>query len=386
MMRTIGMLQFKEPEIDASRKILHVDMDAFYAAVEQRDHPELRGKPVIIARHPKENSGKGVVSTASYEARQFGIHSAMSAAEAYERCPQGIFISGNHSHYRAVSRQIHDIFHRYTDIIEPLSIDEAFLDVTANKQHIPYAMDVAGAIQQAVFRELRLTCSIGVSYNKFIAKLASDYRKPAGITVITPQRALAFLANLPIEAFYGVGKRATEKMHALGIYTGADLVKLSQDECLRHFGKMGIALYERVRGVDDRPVRVSRERKSVGKETTLYPFLQTDEEVEGLLRQLAQSVSEALQQKGRHGKVVTLKLRYGDFRTMTRQQSLLDPIHTYADIYFYASELWQEYGDASQGVRLLGITVSDLSQRQFENIRLPLYGANSGDSQQIETE
>lgn len=384
MMRTIGMLQFKEPEIDASRKILHVDMDAFYAAVEQRDHPELRGKPVIIARHPKENSGKGVVSTASYEARKFGIHSAMSAAEAYERCPQGIFISGNHSHYREISHQIHDIFHRYTDIIEPLSIDEAFLDVTENKQHIPYAMDVAQAIQQAVFNELQLTCSIGVSYNKFIAKLASDYQKPAGITIITPQRARAFLAHLSIDAFYGVGKRSTEKMHTLGIYNGADLLKLSQEECLRYFGKMGLALYERVRGVDDRPVRVSRERKSIGKETTLYPFLQTDEEVERLLRQLAQSVSDALHKKSRHGKVVTLKLRYGDFRTMTRQQSLFDPIHMSTDIYFYASELWQEYGDASQGVRLLGVTVSDLSQRQFENVRLPLYGPY--ENQRIEPE
>lgn len=383
-MRQIGMLQFKEPEIDASRKILHVDMDAFYAAVEQRDHPELRGKPVIIARHPRENSGKGVVSTASYEARQFGIHSAMSAAEAYERCPQGIFISGNHHHYREVSNQIQKIFYRYTDLIEPLSIDEAFLDVTVNKCDMPYAMDIAREIQQAISNELHLTCSIGVSYNKFIAKLASDYQKPCGMTIITPKRALDFLAELPIEDFYGVGKRASEKMHELGVFKGVDLLRLSQEDCLRYFGKMGLALYERVRGVDDRPVRINRERKSIGKETTRYPFLQTDEEVESVLRHLAQSVSVALAKKGRHGKVITLKLRYGDFRTMTRQKSLLDPIHTYENIYFHALELWQEYGEAAQGVRLLGVTISDLTERQFENVRLPLYnhygGQNDGEN------
>lgn len=367
------MLEFKEPEIDASRKILHVDMDAFFAAVEQRDHPELKGKAVIIARHPNETSGKGVVSTCSYEARKFGIHSAMSAAEAYERCPQGVFISGNHQHYREVSDQIHEIFSRYTDLIEPLSIDEAFLDVTENKQNKPYAMDVAADIQKSIQEELKLTCSIGVSYNKFIAKLASDFNKPFGMTIITPKRALKFLADLPIEDFYGVGKRSAEKMHELDIHKGEDLLKLSQDDCIQYFGKMGIVLYERVRGVDDRPVRVSRERKSIGKETTLYPFLQTDSEVETTLRQLSQGVAQALDKKGRHGKIITIKIRYGDFQTMTRQQSLQDFIHEYEDIYFYATELWQEYGDANQRVRLLGVTVSDLSLRQFENIRLPLY-------------
>lgn len=373
-MRTIGILSFDDPKIDGSRKILHVDMDAFYASIEQRDHPEYRGKPVIIARHPKENSGKGVVSTASYEARKYGVHSAMSAAEAYRLCPQGIFVSGNYALYRDVSNQVRDIFKRYTDIIEPLSIDEAFLDVTDNKMGIPYAMDVAKEIQETIYQELNLTCSIGVSYNKFIAKLASDYQKPFGMTVITPKRAIPFLEQLPIEDFYGVGTRSAEKMHELDIYTGADLKKLSQDECIQYFGKAGLALYERVRGVDDRPVKVTRIRKSIGKERTFYPFLYHDNEVEDTLRRLANSVSEALANKGMHGKVVTLKFRNADFETVTRQTSLVDAISDSQDIYFYALDLWQTFGEAGQGIRLLGITVSDLSQLDFENIRLNLYG------------
>lgn len=372
-MRTIGILSFDDPKIDGSRKILHVDMDAFFASVEQRDNPAYRGKPVIIARHPKENSGKGVVSTASYEARKYGVHSAMSAAEAYRLCPQGIFVSGNYALYREVSEQVRDIFKRYTDIIEPLSIDEAFLDVTDNKKGIPYAMDVAKEIQETIYKELNLTCSIGVSYNKFIAKLASDYQKPSGMTVITPKRAIPFLEQLPIEDFYGVGTRSAEKMHELAIYTGADLKKLSQDECIQYFGKAGLALYERVRGVDDRPVKVTRIRKSIGKERTFYPFLYHDNEVEETLRKLANSVSDALREKGMHGKVVTLKFRNADFETVTRQMSLVDAISDSQDIYFYALDLWQTYGDVSQGIRLLGITVSDLSQLAFENIRLNLY-------------
>lgn len=372
-MRTIGILSFDDPKIDGSRKILHVDMDAFYASVEQRDNPEYRGKPVIIARHPKENSGKGVVSTASYEARKYGVHSAMSAAEAYRLCPQGIFVSGNYALYREVSEQVREIFKRYTDIIEPLSIDEAYLDVTDNKKGIPYAMDVAKEIQTTIYKELNLTCSIGVSYNKFIAKLASDYHKPFGMTVITPKRVIPFLEQLPIEDFYGVGTRSAEKMHELDIYTGKDLKRLSQDECIQYFGKAGIALYERVRGVDDRPVKVTRIRKSIGKERTFYPFIYHDSEVEDILRKLANSVSDALANKGMHGKVVTLKFRNAEFDTVTRQTSLVDAISDSQEIYFYALDLWQTYGDASQGIRLLGITVSDLSQLAFENIRLNLY-------------
>ncbi|MDO4680097.1 MAG: DNA polymerase IV [Aerococcus sp.] len=371
-MRQIGILEFDEPYTKEDRKILHVDMDAFYASIEQRDHPELRGKPVIIARHPKETSGKGVVSTASYEAREFGVHSAMSAKAAYELCPQGIFVRGRHSYYQEVSNQVRTIFKRYTDKIEPLSIDEAFLDVTENKYHIPSALYLAQHLQRTIQQELHLTCSVGVSYNKFIAKLASDYHKPHGITVIPPERAIAFIDRLPVEDIYGIGKRSTEKLHDLGIYTGKELRALSQEECLTYFGKTGIGIYERVRGVDNRPVKTTRVRKSVGNETTLYPYLYDESEISDILRQLSRQVAQHVTKRHLKGQVVTLKFRYSDFQTNTRQISLKQPIHQYEDIYFHAQRLWDNYGDATLGVRLLGVTLSHFDQTQYEAIRLPL--------------
>lgn len=371
-MRRIGVLEFEEPKIEATRKILHVDMDAFYASIEQRDNPALRGQPVVIARNPKESSGKGVVATASYEARKFGIHSAMSASEAYRLCPHAHFIRGRHDYYRQVGEEVRQIFAQYTSLIEPLSIDEAFLDVTENYQQLPYAMDVAQQIQRKIDHDLHLTCSVGVSYNKFLAKLGSDYHKPQGMTVITPKRALAFLGQLPIEKFYGVGKRSAEKMHQLKIYTGEDLRKLSQEECLTYFGKAGLSLYERVRGVDNRQVKTNRQRKSNGRERTFYPFLYYDKEVEEMLRWLSQQVSDSLMTKGLKGQTLTLKIRYENFETLTRQKSLDDSVNSYEDIYYHAQDLWEQWGQAERGVRLLGITVSDLVSVEYENIRLPL--------------
>lgn len=371
-MRRIGILEFDEPYTKEARKILHVDMDAFYASIEQRDRPELRGKPVIIARHPKETSGKGVVATASYEARQYGVHSAMSAMEAYELCPQGIFVRGRHDYYREVSKQVRAIFKRYTDKIEPLSIDEAFLDVTENKLNIPSALHLAQHLQRAIYHELHLTCSIGVSYNKFIAKLASDYHKPHGITLIPPEKAIAFIDQLPIEDIYGIGKRSSEKLHELGISTGKELRSLTQEECLHYFGKTGLGIYERVRGVDNRPVKTTRVRKSVGNETTLYPYLYDEAAISEVLRQLSRQVAEHVTTHHLYGQVVTLKFRYSDFKTSTRQLSLKQSIQSYADIYFYAQRLWDNYGDASAGVRLLGVTLSHFDQREYEATRLPL--------------
>ncbi|MDO4670493.1 MAG: DNA polymerase IV [Aerococcus sp.] len=371
-MRQIGILEFDEPYTKEERKILHVDMDAFYASIEQRDHPELRNKPVIIARHPKETSGKGVVATASYEARRYGVHSAMSAQEAYELCPQGIFVRGRHDYYRQVSNEVRAIFKRYTDKIEPLSIDEAFLDVTANKKGIPSALYVAQDIQRTIAQELHLTCSIGVSYNKFIAKLASDYHKPHGITVIPPDQALAFIDRLPVEDIYGIGKRSSEKLHQLGITTGRELRTLSQEDCLKYFGKTGIAIYERVRGVDNRPVKTTRVRKSVGNETTLYPYVYDEAQISETLRQLSRQVAEHVTKRHLHGQVVTLKFRYSNFQTSTRQLSLKQAIQSYEDIYFYAQRLWDNYGDAMQGVRLLGVTLSHFEQGQYSPIPLPL--------------
>ena len=211
---------------DTSRKIIHIDMDAFFAAVEVRDNPDLKGKPVVIAKDPRETGGRGVVSTCSYEARQFGIHSAMSSKEAYERCPQAVFISGNYAKYREIGMQVREIFKRYTDLVEPMSIDEAYLDVTDNKLGIKSAVKVAKLIQHDIWKELHLTCSAGVSYNKFLAKLASDFQKPAGLTLILPEDAQSFLEELPVDKFHGVGKKSVEKLQALGVKTGKDLLCL----------------------------------------------------------------------------------------------------------------------------------------------------------------
>lgn len=372
MVRRIGILEFNEPTTAENRKILHVDMDAFYASIEQRDNPKLRGKPVIIARHPRENSGRGVVSTASYEARKFGVHSAMSAEEAYRLCPQGIFVHGRHDYYRQVSEQVREIFRRFTDKIEPLSIDEAFLDVTENKYGLRSALEVARRIQAMIAVELHLTCSIGVSYNKFIAKLASDHHKPHGITVVTPEHAVQFIDQLPVEDIYGIGKRSSERLAQDGITTGKDLRSLTQEDCLRYFGKGGLAIYERVRGVDNRPVKTGRKRQSIGNETTLYPYLYSEDDVSETLRRLSRSVADHVAQKKVFGEIVILKYRYVDFTTATRQVSLTAPISTYEDIYPEAQSLWDNYGDVTRGVRLLGVTLGRLNQSEYENIKLPI--------------
>ena len=220
-------------------------MDAFFAAIEVRDNPALKGKPVIIARDPRQSGGRGVVSTCSYEARAFGVHSAMSSKEAYERCPQGIFISGNYEKYQEVGRQVREIFHRYTDLVEPMSIDEAYLDVTENKLGISSAVKIAKLIQYDIWNELHLTASAGVSYNKFLAKIASDMEKPRGLTVILPQDAQEILSKLPIEKFYGVGKKSVPRLHDMGIYTGADLLEIPEMTLIDHFGRFGYDLYRR---------------------------------------------------------------------------------------------------------------------------------------------
>lgn len=369
----IGILHFDEPKRDTSRKIIHVDMDAFYASVEMRENPSLKGKPVIIARHPRETGGKGVVATANYEARKYGVHSAMSSQKAYELCPNGVFVPGNFDLYREISAQVREVFKRYTDIIEPLSLDEAYLDVTKNKMDMKSATIIAKRIQREVWNEVHLTCSAGVSYNKFIAKLASDYQKPAGITVIPPEEALAFLRDLPIEKFYGVGKKTVERMHELKVYTGEDLYQLDQMTLIHHFGRMGFSLYRKVRGIDDGPVRVSRERKSIGKENTYNQVLQTDNEVIAELRRLSNRVYQTLVKHQRHGKTVVLKIRYANFETITKRMTLPDYLTNESDIFFYVQNTWFEIGEIEKEVRLLGITVTNLDPISFENIILPLW-------------
>jgi len=368
-----GLLRFEEPKRDTSRKIIHVDMDAFYASVEIRENPSLRGKPVIIARHPREYGGRGVVATASYEARKYGVHSAMSAKKALELCPDGIFVPGNFSLYREVSNQIHEIFKRYTDIIQPLSLDEAYLDVTKNKKNIQSATLIARSIQRDIYNELQLTSSAGVSYNKFLAKIASDYKKPAGLTVISPKRAHDFLMQLDIKNFGGVGEKTLEKMHEFGIYNGQDLYDKTELELSEKFGKLGHSLFRRVRGIDDRPVEVERERKSVGKERTFQEDIVTDEEALKFLRYISTEVLAALRKKEMHGKTVVLKVRYSDFETHTRRRTMLNYINTEEELFSVVYGLWQEVEDVERGVRLLGVTMTNLDPVYFENIPLPLW-------------
>ncbi|AVK63346.1 DNA polymerase IV [Lactobacillus sp. CBA3606] len=362
--------------IDTSRKIIHVDMDAFYASIEEREQPAYCTQPLVIAHDPRQTGGRGVVTTANYVARQYGIHSAMPAQKALELCSKAVFKTPNFPLYREVSAQIHEIFHEYTDMVEPIAFDEAYLDVTVNKPGIHSAVQLAHQLQREIWHKTHLTCSTGISYNKFIAKLASDYRKPAGVTIVLPNDATAFLLREPIEKFRGVGKKTVPKMHDLGIKTGRDLAARTEMDLIQHFGKLGYILYRRVRGSDDRPVEYQRERKSIGKERTFGPFLQTQTEVRAHLKQLAKLVTATMQSHQRHGKTLVLKLRYGDFVTITKRQTFTEFLPNDAEVFDqYAEEIFDTVVDEhfDTGIRLLGITLTGLAPLAFENLTLPLY-------------
>ena len=343
---------------DLSRKIIHIDMDAFFAAVEIRDNPKLKGKPVVIGSDPRKTGGRGVVSTCSYEARAFGIHSAMSSKEAYERCPQAVFISGNYDKYLAVGQQIRAIFRRYTDIIEPMSIDEAYLDVTENKLDIKSAVKIARLIQNDIWQELHLTASAGVSYNKFLAKIASDYQKPRGLTIILPDEAEDFLKQMDIAKFHGVGKKTVEKLHQMGVFTGADLLNISEISLIDRFGRLGFDLYRKARGIDNSPVKSNRIRKSIGKEKTYSKMLNLEEDIKKELTLLSERVALSLQKHEKSGKIIILKIRYADFSTMTKRKSLSQKIQDAETISQMAIQLYESLTDKDKDVRLLGITVT----------------------------
>ena len=343
---------------DLSRKIIHIDMDAFFAAVEIRDNPKLKGKPVVIGSDPRKTGGRGVVSTCSYEARTFGIHSAMSSKEAYERCPQAVFISGNYEKYTAVGQQIRAIFKRYTDKIEPMSIDEAYLDVTENKLGIKSAVKIARLIQQDIWQELHLTASAGVSYNKFLAKMASDYQKPRGLTVILPEEAENFLKQMDIAKFHGVGKKTVEKLHQMGVFTGADLIEISEIALIDRFGRLGFDLYRKARGIDNSPVKSDRIRKSIGKEKTYSKILSLEEDIKKELTLLSEKVALSLQKYEKSGKIVILKIRYADFSTLTKRKTLDQQTQDSDQIAQCIIQLYETLSDKDKGVRLLGVTVT----------------------------
>ena len=350
---------------DTSRKIIHIDMDAFFASVEERDNPDLKGKPVIIGSDPRKTGGRGVVSTGNYEARKFGIHSAMSSKEAYERCPQAIFISGNYQKYREIGMQIREIFRCYTDLVEPMSIDEAYLDVTENKRGIKSAIKIAKMIQYDIWQEVHLTCSAGVSYNKFLAKLASDYDKPKGLTLVLPEDAQDFLKKLPIEKFHGVGKKSVEKLHQMGVFTGADLLEIPEMTLIDHFGRFGYDLYRKARGISNSPVRPNRIRKSIGSERTYSKLLYEDADIKSEISKNTRRVVDSLMRNNKVGRIVVLKVRYADFSTLTKRKTLDEVTNDFEVIDQAAHAIFNSLEESKSGVRLLGVTITGLE----DNIR-----------------
>lgn len=337
------------------RKIIHVDMDAFYASVEQRDNPEYRGKPLVVGSdHPR-----GVVAAASYEARKFGIRSAMPSMRAKKLCPHLIFADVRFDVYEAVSAQIHAIFHRYTDCIEPLSLDEAFLDVTENKKGYSLAVDIAQEIKGAIRAELNLVASAGISYNKFLAKIASDYRKPDGICTIHPSQADQFIEQLPIESFWGVGPVTAKKMHKLGIHRGSDLKAWSLVGLVQHFGKMGHLYYDFARGIDNRPVEESRVRKSIGCETTLEKDITAQSSAIIELYHIASELVSRIGDDGFKGTTLTLKIKFKDFTQITRSITQEDCFEALDDILPQAKKLLSDVDYESNPIRLIGLSVSN---------------------------
>ena len=337
------------------RKIIHIDMDAFYASVEQRDNPELRGRPVAVG-HAGE---RGVVSAASYEARKYGVRSAMASLKAMRLCPELVFVPGRMEVYKEVSDHIHEIFREYTDIIEPLALDEAFLDVTENKKGIELAVDIAREIKKRIREELGLVASAGVSYNRFLAKIASDYRKPDGLCTIHPDKALHFIDQLPIEGFWGVGKVTAKRMHTLGIHNGRDLRQWSLDGLTREFGKVGHLYYDFARGVDLRPVEAVRVRKSIGCERTLEHDIHTKAAVIVELYHTAEELVRRLANKDFRGNTLTLKVKFHDFTQITRSITQEKELLTMKTILPIAKKLLAEVEYENHPIRLIGLSVSN---------------------------
>ncbi len=353
---------------EQARKIIHVDMDAFYASVEQRDNPELRGKPIAVGGDHE----RGVVAAASYEARKFGVRSAMSSKLAKRKCPDLIFVRGNFDKYKEASRIIRDIFFEYTDLVEPLSLDEAFLDVTFAKKGKPSATLIAKEIKRRIKEETNLTASAGVSYCKFLAKIASDEKKPDGLFVITPDQAEEFIENLEVRKFFGVGKVTAEKLNRQGIYFGSDLKKFDQHELIRQFGKAGIYYYNIVRGIDNRPVVPTRERKSLGAERTFGQdyFLLSDLKIQ--MEKIEDEIWRRIERAQTFGKTLTLKIKFADFEQITRSKTLPSSIKTRSVLTETAMKLLKAEEPFIKGIRLLGLQISNFSQPEKGPVQLTI--------------
>lgn len=346
----------EEKDLFAGPKIIHIDMDAFYAAVEQRDHPELRGKPIAVGHE----AARGVVATASYEARRYGVHSAMSSLKARQLCPDLIFVAPDFERYRAVSAQVFAIFHEYTDLVEALSIDEAFLDVTCDKQGIGNPVEIARRIRRRIREELHLTASAGVAQNLFLAKVASEQRKPDGLFVVRPKEQQLFIDLLPIESFWGVGKVTARRMHQMGIHAGWHLRQYTLQSLRAEFGKMGQVFYNFARGIDPRRVEPESDRKSVGCERTFDADRTERAQLIIELYHLAVELLERLKTSGFRGNTLTLKIKYADFSQHTRSTTRPGaPLLSKDDVLPLAKQLLREGWEEGRPVRLLGLTVSN---------------------------
>ncbi len=350
------------PNVGAPRKIIHIDMDAFYASVEQRDNPELRGKPVAVGG----SQARGVVAAASYEARNFGVHSAMPSVTAKRKCPELIFVKPRFDMYRAISLQIREILAEYTPIIEPLSLDEAYLDVTENLKGIASATWIAEELRSRIRAATELTASAGVSYNKFLAKLASDHRKPDGLFVITPEMGPVFVESLAVRKFHGVGPATARKMEQLGIKTGLELRAMTLPLLQQHFGKAGSYFYWAASGIDYRPVRPDRVQKSIGAENTFATDLFTYEAACDALREIIDKVWGYCEHSGTRGRTVTLKVKFANFRQITRSRTSQVPVGTQSQLEQLGNGLLEAVFPVTKGIRLLGISLSSLGTEEPE--------------------
>lgn len=353
----------------AVRKILHIDMDAFYASVEQRDNPQYRGKPIAVGGSPDK---RGAVAAASYEARRFGVHSALPSRLAQQKCPHLIFVKPRFEVYRAISEHIREIFHFYTDWVEPVALDEAYLDVTQNKYNTPSATLIAKEIKAAILQQTGLTASAGVSMNKFLAKMASGMNKPNGLSVILPDQAQAFVEALPIEKFHGIGQVTAAKMHQLGIRTGAELKQWTEVNLAQQFGKAGRFYYKIARTQDERPVEPNRVRKSVGVETSFEPDLSDYALMLQELEKIAQTVKQRLDKEQICGRTLTLKVKFADYHQITRSKTLLVPIREFEIIIGVTKELFSAIDLENRKVRLLGISLSNLDDAEKKFVQLSL--------------
>lgn len=342
-------------------------MDAFFASVEQRDNPELRGKPIAVGF----DGPRGVVSTASYEARPYGVHSAMSMAQAKRRCPQLIVVPTHFEKYKEVSQQIHAVFHEYTDLVEPISLDEAFLDVTDNKKGIELAVDIAKEIKQKILERTSLTASAGISFNKLLAKIASDMRKPNGIFTVHPDRALDFIGSLPVEKLWGVGPKTANRMHKMGVFTGAQLRRISCEHLVQVFGKMGRVYYDFSRGIDNRPVVVAYERKSVGCERTFLEDLHIDTKIIIELYHIVLELVERIERKDFRGRTLTLKLKWDATTQITRSLTQEKVLRTKDDILPLAKRLLKDTEYHDRPIRLMGLSVSSPETNDKEGQNRP---------------